>query len=149
MILNLTQHQTTPEQFEAGVTDLPAPAREELKKLLTFNDVPTCEEINRRVKKIGSMVAQYIVRPFEFKEDNLFFCEDEEDVAAAQRNGKALGYKFMIGGAPFLMSPLAEELSYFGDVVYAFSKRVSVEKEINGEVVKHSVFKHAGFVPAC
>ena len=32
------------------------------------------------------------------------------------------------------------------DVVYAFSERVSVEKEVNGEVVKTSVFRHVGFV---
>jgi len=31
-------------------------------------------------------------------------------------------------------------------VLYAFSERVSVEKEIEGKVIKTNEFKHSGFV---
>lgn len=53
----------------------------------------------------------------------------------------------MIGGAPYLMGALETALKVRGvQPLYAFSERVSVEKEVNGEVIKTSVFKHLGFV---
>jgi len=53
----------------------------------------------------------------------------------------------MIGGAPFIIEPLAIALRAAGFTpVYAFSMRQSVEKVVNGEVIKSSVFKHMGFV---
>lgn len=53
----------------------------------------------------------------------------------------------MIGGAPFLMAPLVEALKNKGIVpLFAFSERVSEEKEVDGKIVKTNVFKHLGFV---
>lgn len=54
----------------------------------------------------------------------------------------------MIGGAPFFVPVLAEELKNNGlHVYYAFSKRVSVDdQQPDGSVVKRSVFKHLTFV---
>ena len=53
----------------------------------------------------------------------------------------------MIGGAPYLIASLHDAL-VGRDIqpLYAFSKRVSVEKKEGGEVIKTSVFKHVGFV---
>ena len=55
----------------------------------------------------------------------------------------------MIGGAPFLMSPLESALLNNGiEPVYAFSTRESVEKKLpDGSVQKTNIFKHKGFVP--
>ena len=54
----------------------------------------------------------------------------------------------MIGGAPFLMRPLAESLQGEGITpLFAFSKRESVESvESDGSVRKVAVFRHLGFV---
>ena len=61
------------------------------------------------------------------------------------------GAKFaMIGGAPYLMSPLEEALKKEGVIpLYSFSERESIEETLpSGEVVKKSVFRHKGFIKA-
>lgn len=146
-IYNLTQHAATAEQIEAGVVDLPEAAREELQKLLTFDELPDCRELRARARKVGSFVAQMLVNPDEFAGGD--FYADEETVREAEELTHGNAPKFLIGGAPFFMAPLAEELHYFGDPLFAFSKRESVEEVADGKVIKRSVFKHAGFVPAC
>ena len=65
--------------------------------------------------------------------------------------GAAVGYKSaMIGGALWLMAPLAAELRARNiEPLFAFSQRESVELVAeNGDVVKTNVFRHVGFVPA-
>jgi len=54
----------------------------------------------------------------------------------------------MIGGAPFLMASLEEELKKENvTVLYSFSERRSVEKIMDdGSVQKTAVFKHCGFI---
>jgi len=118
MIANLTQHRATKEQVEAGVVDL-VERENEIKALLTFDDVPSMDEMNDRAERLARIV----------KEEGTFS-------------------EVMIGGAPFFMSTLERVLKKEGfQPVYAFSKRVVVEeKEENGEVVKKNVFKHQGFV---
>ena len=84
---------------------------------LTFNELPSKEAIETRAKLIAGIALT-------------------NDATHA-----------MIGGAPYLMSALETALKSRGvQPLYAFSERVSVEKEVNGEVVKTSVFKHLGFV---
>ena len=117
-ILNLTQHQATIKQVEVGVIE--PESKEYIQKLLTFDEIPSKQEIRKRARKLAGYAK------LTFKGES----------------GKA-----MIGGAPFLMS----ELEYWLrknriEPVYAFSKRVSVEKEIDGEIIKTNVFKHIGFV---
>lgn len=116
-ILNLTQHDCSKDQFKEGVKELLPSEKDELKKLLTFTTLPSKEEMVQRATKIAE-IAHYAGYP-----------------------------KVMIGGAPYLMSALERELKK-QDItpIYAFSQRVSEEKEINGEVVKIQVFKHLGFV---
>lgn len=56
-VYNLTQHVATPEQVSAGVT--PEAPTEELKALLTFQSLPTLEEIAERAEKIADLAAGY------------------------------------------------------------------------------------------
>lgn len=113
-IVNITQHQPTTEQIEAGVVN--DANWEEIKSLLNFSELPSAEEISARAGRIAKLVACYNTA--------------------------------MIGGAPFFMAPLQAALENEGvEVVYSYSQRVSVEStNENGDVVKTSVFKHAGFV---
>ena len=121
IILNLTQHAATPDQIEAGVVDLSQEERKELSHLLTFNFLPTRQEVKARAK----MIAEFGV-------------EKAPDGATAA----------MIGGAPFLMVDLHHQLVYTKlNPCYAFSKRITVEEpQSDGSVKKSVVFKHEGFV---
>ena len=122
MILNLTQHPASQEQIEAGVIE---PTKKEyVKELLTFNELPTKQQIKEKAKKIA-VYASFVFRNTKDFKDR----------------------KAMIGGAPYLMSQLEEQLRrYRIEPIYAFSQRVSEEKEIDGKIVKTNVFKHIGFV---
>ena len=114
-IVNLTQHQATREQIEAGVFE---PANKELiKKLLTFTELPSIDEIGGRAERLADLAY-------------------ETGAEAA-----------MIGGAPYLIIALHDALVGRDiQPLYACSERVSVEKEEGGEIIKTSVFKHVGFV---
>lgn len=115
-ILNLTQHPSTADQKAAGVYDLVDTTK--LKALLTFDTLPTYDEIVDRAIAIA-----------------LIACEENVD-------------DVMIGGAPYLMSALEEQLKLHSiSPMYAFSVRESVEKvQDDGTVVKTNVFRHGGFV---
>lgn len=57
VILNLTQHVATPEQVAAGVSE---PAnKEEVQRLLTFNTLPTREEVQVRAEKLAELAVGY------------------------------------------------------------------------------------------
>ena len=124
IILNLTQHVATQEQIEAGVCGLGSDT-EQLKKLLTFTTLPTKEEVASRATSIARLAAE-----------------------VASSTGETCGA--MIGGAPYLMGPLAEALKAHGVTpLFSFTERRSVEVHgENGEVTKTSVFLHVGFVEA-
>lgn len=116
-ILNLTQHQATADQLAAGMVDLTGQDFVNLKSLLDFKTLPTQEEIYERAYAIAKM---------------------------AEENGAE---SVMIGGAPFFMGALERALTKRGiKPLYAFSQRVSVEKEVDGKIVKTAEFKHMGFV---
>ena len=122
MIINLTQHNATPEQITAGVVDVPAELKAELSALLTFNNLPSKEEIDEAAMKVAAMAV---------------ICTQGSTAPVA-----------MIGGAPFLMSALEAALRHYGiKPLYAFSERASEEKiEADGTVRKVNYFKHKGFV---
>jgi hypothetical protein len=125
MILNLTQHAATPEQIADGVADLPDDLRDLLIEALTVDQLPT-------------------------KFDILARCQDVVNIALSTEAWEPPA-TVMIGGAPWLMGPLAHELrEQVGcRVVFAFSKRESVETLCtDGSVKKSSVFKHGGFIEA-
>lgn len=122
IIINCTQHCASAEQLAAGVVDFPEPARSELIKLLTFEELPTSEIIHDRASQICELVEST-------------FSDVEPKV-------------LLLGGAPFLMGTLDIYTILRGwKPVYAFSKRESVEElQPDGSIKKISVFKHAGFV---
>ncbi len=115
-MLNMTQHTSTTQQLEAGVVEPNRTDKETIKSLLTFEEMPSKEEIEERA--IGLRI-----------------------IASSYKVGEA-----MIGGAPYLMSALERELKESNIVpCYAFSKRESVERLEHGSVIKTNVFKHIGF----
>lgn len=118
-ILNLTQHNPSPEQVAAGVFD-PDDKVSIRKDLLTFDDIPTREEINQRAKELA-------------------------EVALAHDADGA-----MIGGASYLMGPLERALSHVGvKPLHSFTRReAGEEKQADGSVRKTQVFRHVGFVVA-
>lgn len=128
MILNMTQHRATPEQVQAGVEDMGL-LHAWLCELLTFEDLPSSEELESRVDSLVDLALHSI----EHKAVHGITC-----------------FQVMIGGAPFLMAPLQKALAWkWIEVLYAFSKRESVETVCeDGSIRKTSVFKHAGFVRA-
>ena len=80
MIINLTQHNATPEQITAGVIDVPAELKVELSALLTFDTIPTKEELNEAAMKVAAMAV---------------ICTQGSKAPAANH-----------GGAPFFMASL-------------------------------------------
>lgn len=126
MIINLTMHEATPEQKQAGVQDLPVELRKQLVELLTFEELPEgdFDEPTNEVRVRAKQIAQLAL-----------------SVAGP-------GAAAMIGGAPFLLPLLAEELREVEiDPLLAFSKREVVEQaQPDGSVRKVATFRHLGFV---
>jgi hypothetical protein len=119
-IVNLTQHAASAEQIAAGVVDLGEPTRKELCRLLTFEHMESKDTVWRRAVLIAGIAAQ-------------------------------TDYKHaMIGGALWLMAPLASQLRRVGlEPCFAFSRRETVEETLpDGSVRKTAVFRHAGFMDA-
>lgn len=117
-ILNLTQHIATPAQISTGVKDLEPEDQKTLQNLLTFEELPSYEELQFRAAQITRLALKYKAKTV------------------------------MIGGAPYLMGVLEQRLkSRAIQPVYAFTKRFSFE-HINsaGAVVKSTHFIHEGFV---
>lgn len=119
-ILNMTQHALVPDQCADGLQEFPAEQRPMLHRLLTFETLPTAQEIGRRAAQLAEMAAE---------------------------NGAA---GVMLGGAPFLMSALERALKARGIAVfYAFSQRRSTEiQQQDGTVQKCVRFAYAGLVEA-
>ena len=116
-ILNLTRHAATAEQLEAGVYEPWEENKPKIKKLLTFDNLPSAEEIAVRANHLCFLAC------IETSFANL---KDKNTTKAV-----------MLGGAPFLMSALEKELKGAGiKVVYA----------LDGNIKKTSAFKHKGFV---
>lgn len=120
IIVNLTQHNATNDQIDAGVFNLDYDHNELdfLRSLLTFDTIPTIQEMQQRADDIAQIAVRANVQ------------------------------KAMIGGAPFFMGYLETALKSVGiQPLYAFSQRVSIETTAeDGTVTKQNVFKHIGFV---
>ena len=101
MILNLTQHLTTPEQRAAGVVDLPDPLRAQVADWLTFGALPTAAEIAERAAALADLASRL---------------QDPEDRADAgiDLESSAFALYALIGGAPWLMAPLEAALRDVG-----------------------------------
>jgi hypothetical protein len=129
MILNLTQHVVTPEQ-EAQLVVEPRMCKAEIQKLLTFEEIPTKEEIESRATKLARIAAS----------EATMYAGDTESLLWITH--------VMIGGAPFFMGALEKAVRECGFTpVYAFSKRESEDiPQPDGSVRKVQVFRHCGFV---
>jgi hypothetical protein len=139
MILNLTQHPATPEQLAAGVFDPTPEERAEIVALLTFDELPQKGEIEERAEELALAALALLAARFR----SLSKSEQER---LLDRDG--LSYYAMIGGAPYLMPHLENEMVGVGvNPLYAFSTRESVEEvQEDGSVKKTAVFRHRGFV---
>lgn len=118
MILNLTQHPASQEQASAGVQDLPGGLAAWLRRLLTFEEIPSALDLERRAASVTAIAAK-------------------QEARAA-----------MIGGAPFFMAPLQAALRERGiKPLFAFSRRESREETLpDGSTKKVAMFRHLGFV---
>lgn len=127
-MLNLTQHDATPEQLAAGVVEPSGPTKAAIRELLTFpavdsdslDGIPTAADIESAAEVLAIRA--------------------EEEGAT----------KVMIGGAPYLMAPLQRALLSAGIIpYYAFSVRESIEEsQPDGSVRKTTTFRHLGFIRA-
>jgi hypothetical protein len=129
MILNLTQHVATDEQKAQLVVE-PRMTKEKIKKLLTFEEIPTKEEIEARATKLAEIAVS------------------EASMYAGDTDNKIWITRVMLGGAPFFMGALEKAVREMGfQPIYAFSKRESEEiPQPDGSVRKVQVFRHTGFV---
>jgi hypothetical protein len=129
MILNLTQHTATQEQKAQLVVE-PRMCKDKIRELLTFEEIPSKEEIEARASELARIAAS----------EASHYAGDTDNMIWITR--------VMIGGAPYLMSALEKALRECGFTpVYAFSRRESVEQpQPDGSVKKTAVFRHIGFV---
>ena len=133
MILNLTQHSATPEQINSGVVDFPDPVlRQVVAELLTFEQPPRHQDIMGRAADLAELAVETF------------------DLLSWTVAGDDGTRRVMIGGALWLMAPLARSLRARGfEPVFAFSSRETVEETLpDGSVRKVAVFRHRGWVPA-
>lgn len=138
MILNLTQHDATPDQRCAGVLDLSPELRDQVRALLTFNHPPTPAEIRARAHEIADLALMH-ASP-----------EDRADEAGLLPEGDPGGFaaQAMIGGAAYLMPALEAELVGRGiEPLHSFTTREAIDvPNGRGGVEKRSVFRHTGWV---
>lgn len=117
-ILNLTQHNATPDQVAVGVVE---PVNKVVAQaLITFDELPTCGRLR----------------------------ENAEQLAVLALADPSFDGTVMIGGAPFFMAPPERAFKMRGiRTLYAFSKRESIDQaQADGSIKKTQVFRHAGFV---
>lgn len=115
------------ENFLPDEADVISEAAVELRRLLTFDDLPSRNDLISRAEAIAELAVSILL--------------DEEFQGSDPLTA-------MIGGAPYLMRPLEDALSAREICpVYAFSRREVVEEHApDGTVQKKVVFRHLGFV---
>lgn len=126
LFINLTQHTFTNEQrveiADCEVVD----TCDEVKRTITFDEVPTRHIIAERMAQLRVYIANI--------------------------KGDHTGTAFaLVGGAPFFQQAVNTVCREMGVVpVCAFSKRESVESTDpeTGAVIKRNVFKHVAFIEA-
>lgn len=150
--LNLTQHAASADQLEVGVLDLGPYQQQQVKDLLTFSEVPSADDIRQRAKELAYLASEYVDELAENRASELapYYWGEDEGLAPNPAQCKGEFSRVMIGGAPYLMGPLAAALREHGlEPVFAFTERISVdEQQPDGSVRKTAVFKHSGWVPA-
>jgi len=116
-IVNLTQHNATPEQIEAGVVEPEVKAR--IQELLTFDEPPEPGEVIRRATRLADIAAE---------------CGAEAAMIG--------GAPFLMGELEReLLWRRINPLYAFS------RRESVEEKQSDGSIRKASVFRHIGFVP--
>ena len=139
LLVNLTQHTLTKEQFSHNEENLvevtfkpyngvSKGSTDYVKHLLNFTSLPTRDEIIKRAAALADYASGLLDQ-------------------AKNNNDKLFA---IIGGAPYLMGALETALKERGiQPLYAYSQRESVETiNTDGTVVKTAVFKHIGYIEA-
>lgn len=110
-ILNITRHNSSESQQEAGVFEPSERNKQRIIALLTFDEAPTPGNKQDRAKRIALVALEE--------------CKRQHPEARPA---------VMMGGAPYFMSTLERTLKSFGiKPLYSFSKR---EEDENGKL-KH------------
>jgi len=116
-IINLTMHNASPEQIEAGVIEPCELSKKTIKAILNFDEIPSHHQLTVQAETLAMYATGFATHAMIGGAP--FFMEP---LAKAL---KAFG-----------VTP-----------VYAFSVRESIEKVLeDGSTTKTSVFKHKGFV---
>lgn len=155
-IINMTQHQATPEQKAQGVIELDVDLKEALIRLLTVEDISAVshyQNLETRADRIVKLATEQIARMAEAEGDSLApvfkaALKLDQYSATPVHLNSYYGVAVMLGGAPWLM-PALEKAAHLASlsVCYAFSKRVSEEQhQPDGSVRKVNVFRHQGFI---
>ena len=119
VVLNLTQHNGTPEQDVVEPLD-----KGTVKEMLTFSSLPSHEDILDRASKLAVLASNELM---------------EADNRAAMIGGAP----YLM---PALVDALK---AYGIKPLFAFSERVSEDKHMpDGTVQKVNVFKHIGWIEA-
>lgn len=123
-LLNLTQHQSTKDQVDYMVGEIEID-RKEVSDLLTVKEFPTFSAVAGKALGLAELAV----------------------LAADEAGIEPTNVLVSVGGLPYLMSPLVEELKERGFTpVYSFTQRVSVDKDNgDGTVTKTNIFKHEGW----
>lgn len=95
MILNLSLTPTTTDQLTAGVIDLPPEEQAIARQLLTFEQLPSADDLSDRAEDLTELVT---------------FSALFDDPTDSGNDGAPLGTTIMIDGPPFFMEPLAQAL---------------------------------------
>lgn len=147
-IFNATQHKASQEQLNQGVIDFSPEVHNEIKRLITFDGIPTKSFLQASADSLVKVLYDAVleeIAPSDLTESQKLALELDKTYPA-NHFIKVTMPKIMVGGAPFFASILENTLVKAGfKPVYAFSQRVSEEKLINNEVIKTNVFKHVGF----
>lgn len=140
-VINLTQHAATPSQTSAGIWDVAPWKLQALKEFLTFPADYTSELLNARADALVTLAKEDAFTRAYSKAESHF---SADRVTQEEAEG-FLDLTVMIGGMPSFMPVLQEKLISAGfKVGYARTDRVSVDKVVDGKVVKTAVFDHVG-----
>ena len=117
-ILNLTQHEASAEQKEAGVVEPISEIKKRIKFFLTFSSLESVKDMELRAEMLARICNDL---GFEYA---------------------------MVGGAGYFTPSLVSALLWHGITpLFAFTKRESKEEKMeDGAIRKVSVFHHEGFV---
>ncbi len=153
MILNLTQHNATPAQAEAGVGD-PSPSMRGLltieREILVADEVLRAQILDARVEAILGVLFRHLAELAVGRSIRGTEAACEGRLMDAWNISREPLCQAMVGGAPYLVDRLVRRLKELGvEPVYALSERVSKETVgSDGVVTKTQVFEHLGFIRA-